>query len=227
MSSTKVSIGERLNIVRKEKLKITQEALSEKCGISVEFYRLLEKGEYLPNINVLNCIHKLGGDVDYILTGIEAEKSVFEKGLGNIEECKRNNICNLLIFQMKKMLKHKDNSEYVAEAVIKENINLNYTPDERIKEIIFNERKYENVTNSEIANDLNKSKKTINRWLNGTSELKTEMVLAIYEKYGYFPSYILYGELNSNSKADLYFSRLQDADKKWVLKFMETLIKFI
>ena len=128
---------------------------------------------------------------------------------------------------MKKMLKHKDNSEYVAEAVIKENINLNYTPDERIKEIIFNERKYENVTNSEIANDLNKSKKTINRWLNGTSELKTEMVLAIYEKYGYFPSYILYGELNSNSKADLYFSRLQDADKKWVLKFMETLIKFI
>ena len=227
MSSTKVSIGERLNVVRTEKLKITQEALAEKCSISVEFYRLLEKGEYLPNINILNCIHQLGGDVDYILTGIMAGKSVFEKGLGNIEECKRNNICNLLIFQMQIMLKNNDSENCVAEAVIKENININYTPDERIKEIIFNERKYENVTNDEIANDLNKSKKTISRWLNGISELKTEMVLAIYEKYQYFPSYILYGELNSNSKADLYYSMIQETDKKKVLKFMETLIKFI
>lgn len=227
MSSTKVSIGERLNIVRTEKLKITQEALAEKCSISVEFYRLLEKGEYLPNINILNCIHQLDGDIDYILTGIEAGKSVFENELGNIEEGKRNNICNLLIFQMQMMLKNKYNVDYVAEAIIKESINVNYTPDERIKEIIFNERKYENVTNGEIAKDLNKSKKTITRWLNGMSELKTEMVLAIYEKYQYFPSYILFGELNSNSKVDLYYSELQETDKKLVLKFMETLIKFI
>ena len=124
-------------------------------------------------------------------------------------------------------MNYQENVNDVVETVIKEGTNINYTPDERIKEIILSERKYENVTNGEFAYDLNKSKKTISRWLNGTSELKTEMVLAIYQKYEYFPSYILYGELNSNSKVDSYFSKLKENDKKRVLKFMETLIKFI
>ena len=77
MSDTKVSIGERLNLVRTEKLKLTQEVLSEKCSISVEFYRLLEKGIYLPNLNIINSIQILGGDIDFILTGIEAKESIF------------------------------------------------------------------------------------------------------------------------------------------------------
>lgn len=79
MSNINLDIGKRLNIVRTDRLKFTQEILSEKCGISVEFYRLLEKGDYLPNLNILRYIHDLGGDVDYILTGIEAGSSVFEK----------------------------------------------------------------------------------------------------------------------------------------------------
>lgn len=227
MSNINLDIGKRLNIVRTDRLRFTQEMLSEKCGISVEFYRLLEKGDYLPNLNILKCIHDLGGDVDYILTGKEAGSSVFEKLLGGINEGRRNNICNLLIFQMRKMLNYRESHGNRVETIIRDGGNIVYTPDERIREIIFSERNYDNITNVDIASDLNKSKKTISRWLNGKSELKTEMVLSIYRKYEYFPSYILYGELNSNSKVDRYYAKLADSDKKKVLKFAETFLTFM
>ena len=227
MSNISLDIGKRLNIVRTDSLQFTQEMLSEKCGISVEFYRLLEKGEYLPNLNVLKCIHDLGGDIDYILTGIVAKNSVFDKLLGGIRENRWNNICNLLIFQMKSILFKKDNTEDTAEAIIRDGNNIVYTPDDRIREIILSERNYDNVTNFDMAVDLNKSKKTISRWLNGKSELKTEMVLSIYKKYEYFPSYVLYGELNSNSKVDKYYEKLVDSDKKKVMKFAEALLTFM
>lgn len=227
MSNINLDIGKRLNVVRTERLQFTQEILSEKCGISVEFYRLLEKGDYLPNLNVLKCIHDLGGDVDYILTGIEAKSSVFENLLGNISENRRDNICNLLIFQMKTMLHYKDSQENMVETFIRDGANIVYTPDDRIREIILSERNFDNITNVDIAADLNKSKKTISRWLNGKSELKTEMVLSIYNKYEYFPSYILYGEMNSNSKVDKYYENLMESDKKKVMKFAETLLTFM
>lgn len=227
MSNINLDIGKRLNVVRTERLQFTQEILSEKCGISVEFYRLLEKGDYLPNLNVLKCIHDLGGDVDYILTGIEAKSSVFENLLGNISENRRDNICNLLIFQMKTMLHYRDSQENMVETFIRDGANIVYTPDDRIREIILSERNFDNITNVDIAADLNKSKKTISRWLNGKSELKTEMVLSIYNKYEYFPSYILYGEMNSNSKVDKYYENLMESDKKKVMKFAETLLTFM
>lgn len=227
MSNINLDIGKRLNVVRTERLQFTQEILSEKCGISVEFYRLLEKGDYLPNLNVLKCIHDLGGDVDYILTGIEAKSSVFENLLGNVSENRRDNICNLLIFQMKIMLHYRDSQENMVETFIRDGANIVYTPDDRIREIILSERNFDNITNVDIAADLNKSKKTISRWLNGKSELKTEMVLSIYNKYEYFPSYILYGEMNSNSKVDKYYENLMESDKKKVMKFAETLLTFM
>lgn len=227
MSNINLDIGKRLNVVRTERLQFTQEILSEKCGISVEFYRLLEKGDYLPNLNVLKCIHDLGGDVDYILTGIEAKSSVFENLLGNVSENRRDNICNLLIFQMKTMLHYRDSQENMVETFIRDGANIVYTPDDRIREIILSERNFDNITNVDIAADLNKSKKTISRWLNGKSELKTEMVLSIYNKYEYFPSYILYGEMNSNSKVDKYYENLMESDKKKVMKFAETLLTFM
>lgn len=227
MSNIKLDIGKRLNKVRIEKLQFTQEIFSEKCGISVEFYRLLEKGEYLPNINVLKSIHNLGADIDYILTGTEAKNSVFEKHLGGINEGRRKNICNLLLFQMKRMIDYQENRESIIETVLRDEGDKKYTPDERIMEIIFSERNYDNITIVDIAMDLNKSKKTISRWMNGKSELKTEMILSVYDKYMYFPSYILFGELNSNSKLDNLYMRLKDSDKKKIMKQVEFLLTFI
>lgn len=231
MTNYRTDIGTRLSKVRIEN-SMTQESLAEKCGISLEYYRLIEKGLYLPNVNSINCIHELNWDVDYILTGIMTKESVFSEYLEGVTEARRNNICNLLIYQMKKICSDskyegKSSELFSGDTMIRDSEYMSYTPNERIKEIVLSERGYTEFKVSDFAKDLGISEKTVGRWLSGKSKLKTEMILSVYNKYHYFPSYILYGELNSNSKCDLAFRELSEEDKNKVINFATALITFI
>ena len=51
--------------------------------------------------------------------------------------------------------------------------------------------------------------------------------MTICKKYGYSPSYILYGELNSNSRIDKYYEILNDKDKEKIMEFAQMLVKYI
>ena len=188
MSEKYVDIGNRLGYVRNYILNMTQEYMAEKLGISVEYYRLLEKGRYLPSIDVINMLHTIYEDIDYILLGTKTNESKFADIFIDVGEVRRENICNILIFKSRGILTQNvsEQSDYRANiyeksqvAVIRENENNEITPDDRIREILLGEHNYgttnsskinnEKVSNEEIAKDMNKSQRTVTRWLNGNA----------------------------------------------------------
>ena len=225
---------------------MTQEYMSEKLGISVEYYRLLEKGRYLPNMDVIHMLHMIYEDIDYILFGEKTYESEFADVLRGVSESRRENICNILIFKMRGILNQNESEEYddrneeydkTLVTVIRENSQRELTPDDRLREILLGEHNYGNVngskinheklSNEEIAKDMNKSQRTITRWLNGKATLKSDMVMTICKKYGYAPSYVLFGELNSHSRIDRYYEMLTHEQKEKIMEFAQLLVKYI
>lgn len=227
MDNYRKAIGQRLCLIRAEK-DMTQEEVSEKCGITVEYYGKIERGEGLPSIKVIDCLHRNSWDTDFILIGEKTGESVFAECLSGINEGKKNSICRLLLYKMQSMLSKKDGIDLNRYGASVKDLEIEaYTPDERVKEIILHERSFTEIRGIDIASDLGVSERTVRRWQNGESELKTEMLLSIYEKYGYSPSQILYGELNSNSKCDVYYNKLTESDRIEIVKFAELLNQYL
>ncbi len=243
MSEARYSeIGSRLRYVRTIQLGLTQEVLSEKLGISVEFYRTVESGKSLPNLNILTLLHQIYKDVDYVLLGRHAQPSVFDVVLGKMTEIRRENICNLLVYKMKELqiASRKQNDVKIHTP---DYITLNHetpgiviTPYDRVREIIIfshmSERPYgrldkQKLSNDDIAQDINKSNRTISRLLHGKAVLKTDMVMAVCDKYDFAPSYILFGEINSNSLADRYYDVMSEKDREQVMKFAKILSEYL
>ncbi len=75
-STVNREIGERLQRIRKM-LGVTGGELSEKLGISVGYYRKLERGEHMINMSVLKCLHdRYGIDLNYLITGRGREEDL-------------------------------------------------------------------------------------------------------------------------------------------------------
>ncbi len=66
------NICDRLREVREE-LGLSQQALSERCGITARSQRNYESGERLPDAAYLSAIAAAGADVLYILTGLRSQ----------------------------------------------------------------------------------------------------------------------------------------------------------
>ena len=247
MSEKYSEVGNRLGYIRTVKLNKTQEVMAEHLGVSVEFYRLLEKGRFLPGIEALQLLHDLYADIDFILIGKKAEDSQFEEPFKGISEDRRQNICNLVIFKMRQLLDQTEgnivrdgNGNRVRRipltAVLEEN-RENITPDIRMQNILIDEYHQSVAGNRKISNEkvryafiarvFNKSLRTVSRWLNGTNPLRIDMVMSVYEKYGYAPSYILFGEFNSNSKMDYYYRMLGQKEQEMIREFVEILVKYL
>lgn len=219
-------IGFRLEEIRKEKHK-TQEDVAEICKITVEYYRKLESGESIPSIRIIDFLYKACWDIDYILTGHYSEKSVFSDVLDECNENVKFDICNILIFKMIEML-HADgkcNENESMELVLLGDRKPITSIEERIQEAILNEIGRLKFGKSEMAEALDVSIKTVTRLLSGETDVKIGMIMSLYRKYNYTPSYILYGDINSNSKCDLYYNRLTGKQKKEIIKFAGNIVK--
>ncbi|HEZ4471033.1 TPA: helix-turn-helix transcriptional regulator [Neisseria meningitidis] len=58
----------RLKVERK-KLGLTQSQLAEKCGITREMWGKYERGQFLPNCEIIFSFCALGADVNFLFTG--------------------------------------------------------------------------------------------------------------------------------------------------------------
>lgn len=228
MTDVKIDIGARLKEIR-ERLRLTQECVAEMCKITTEYYRNVENGKIMPSIDTINYLHGNGWDIDYILIGHKGEESVFSKYLSGCSELKRNDICNILLYRMGLELaegnRNAGDTEYAP--MIGEVRSSSWDANERARAILLNEIGRSKNQNHEMAKIMGVSTRTVERWIEGASTLKTGMVLAIYDKYQYPPSYILYGELNSNSKCDLYFSRLNGDMQKDILDLAKMMVRYM
>lgn len=228
MAEIKVDIGARLKDIRVQ-LHFTQEHVAEMCKITTEYYRNIENGKIVPGIDMINFLHMNGWDIDYVLIGRRSGESVFSKYLSGCSELKKNDICNILLYKMGLELEKDKNDSGKVEytPMIGEVRNTSWDANERTRAILLNEIGRSKNQNHEMAKIMGVSTRTIERWIEGSSTLKTGMVLAIYERYQYPPSYILYGELNSNSKCDLYFRCLNDSSKKNILDLAKVMAKYM
>lgn len=220
--------GARLKELRKER-GLTQDKMAEICKLTPEYYRNMENGYAVPSIEVIDNLHTYGWDIDYILIGCKIYKSAFSQFFDGISDVSRNNICNILIYKMKNeiLTDEQKNDKTAFEPIISDSKSSFSTATDRTKEALFNEMGRVGIKNSDFAIALSVSEKTVSRWLDGESVLKTGMILSIYKKYKYSPSYILYGELNSNSKCDIYFRKLDKKKQDEIKEFAKQMTKFI
>lgn len=77
------TLGGRLREER-ERLRLSQQELADKCGVTMRSQRNYEKDERLPDAGYLTALQDAGADVTYVLTGdylsvAQAKASVKEK----------------------------------------------------------------------------------------------------------------------------------------------------
>jgi transcriptional regulator with XRE-family HTH domain len=225
MIDLKSNISDRLKIIRK-RMGLTQERVAELGKITTEYYRNIENGKFLPSIDIINNLHNAGWDVDYVLIGKKSEESVFSKYLSNCSEAKKDDIYNILLYKIIQETAHNGtNVMYIP--TLGESKSPSWNVNERAKSVILNEIGRSKNQNEAMANIMEVSTRTIERWVDGTTNLKTSMILALYRKYQYPPSYILYGEFNSNSKCDVFFSKLSAASQNDVLELAQAMARYM
>lgn len=214
-----INIGKRLKEIRINDEKISnKQAMADLLNVTVEYYDLVERGKYPPNVEMLVALNKKSKDIDYIITGKKSEQSVFNNILCELSNNEKNEIEKLLIYKLNVM-----RGILSTETKIRTKA---YTPYERIKDIVARENNYQRISNSMLANVLDISERTVNRLNNEESDITTDNVFTIYDKYGYFPSYILCGELNSNSKVDQIYRMMDENDKDTLMSCAKELAAY-
>lgn len=202
-----VDIGKRLKEIRENEFGFfSKQDMAELFSITAEHYDAIERGRYLPNVEMLYKMHEHNKDIDYLLTGSKTEKSVFEDVFLNLSDNEKKEVSKLLLYKVK-LLNRRNNKETVLETKIKTYKSKKISPYERIKDIIEYENNCKRMKVSEIAMQLGVSERTINRLNKGESSLSTDIIMNVYYKYKYYPSYILCGEINSNSRIDQIYNK--------------------
>lgn len=213
MIKTYVEIGKRLREIRENSGTFnTKHDVADFFNITVEYYDSIERGRYLPNLEMIYTMNKYHQDIDYVLTGKNSGKSVFEEIFVQLNNNEKSQIGKLLLYKMK-LLNSGNAGDCIIETKIRSYSDVDISPYDRVKDIIEQENNYKKMSISELAIQLGVSERTINRLNKGESLLNTEIILNIYYKYGYYPSYVLFGEMNSNSKIDQIYE-LSDKSTK-------------
>lgn len=202
MSEIYTNIGKRLREIRQKGAEyITKQKMAELFNITVEHYDSLERGRYLPSVEILSMMNKYNHDIDYLLTGKRTKESVFSEIFVQLNDNEKLEVEKLLLYKMR-LLIGRDANNTIVETKIKSYKNTDITPYERVRDIIEQENNCKRMSNYELALQLGVSERTINRLNRGESQLNTDIILNIYYRYNYYPSYVVCGELNSNSKID-------------------------
>lgn len=210
-------IGKRLREIREKEYKITSKNnMAEIFNITVEYYDAMERGQYLPNVEMLYnmCRNKI--DIDYLLTGQKIEKSVFTEVFINLNDNEKSEVSKLLLYKLK-LLKAGNNKEEILETRIRTYKNKEISPYDRIRDIIEIETNCRKMNTCDIAEEIGVSERTVNRLNNEQSSIKTEEIMNVFHKYKYYPSYVLCGEINSNSKIDQVYMMLEKSEKDTIM----------
>lgn len=92
----KISCGERLKSLRKNKRK-TQKEVSNEVGISADTIRKLEQGKRAPSVGVVDLLADYYGvTADYIISGINRSSLEFDEKLSDIPKGKRMSLIKII-----------------------------------------------------------------------------------------------------------------------------------
>lgn len=92
----KISCGERLKSLRKNKRK-TQKEVSYEVGVSADTIRKLEQGKRAPSVSVVDLLADYYGvTADYIISGINRIGLEFDEKLSDIPKEKRMSLIKII-----------------------------------------------------------------------------------------------------------------------------------
>lgn len=206
-------IGGRLKEVRNI-ANVSSCSVANSSFVSPEHYRMIEYGEYYPNSNVLQYAHMHNWDIDYIIVGRRSYESVFEKYLG------KNGLDNRMYRYQLINIEIKHIMDNISGDVTYVRWNTdNEKPIERLKYMLVD--KGYDIDDKTVADVLGVSSRTVSRMCGDAESIKVDMVLSAYEKCGIYPSYFLYGDINSNSECDIQYNAMSDSQKVSILKYAE------
>ncbi|MBE5925481.1 MAG: helix-turn-helix transcriptional regulator [Lachnospiraceae bacterium] len=219
-------IGKRLREIREDEYKIkSKNNMAEIFNITVEYYDAMERGKYLPNIEMLSEMSKNKTDIDYLLTGKKIRQSVFSEVFLNLNDNEKSEVSKLLLYKLR-LLKEGNSKEEILETRIRTYKNKEISSYDRIRDIIEIENNCKKMNACEIAEEMGVSERKVNRLNKNQSYLKTEEIMNIFYKYKYYPSYILCGEINSNSKIDQAYIMLEKSEKDTIMSCAKKLAAY-
>lgn len=204
-------VGGRLREARKT-ANMSSSSVASSSYVSLEHYRMMEYGEYYPNSNIIRYAHSNRWDIDYIIVGIRSCESVFEKYLGSYSN--RMYRYQQIQMEMQHIMESSPSDVMYVRLKAEEE-----TPIDRLKYTIAN-RGYE-ADEKTIANVLGISTRTVSRMRGDCESIKVDMMISAYENCGIFPSYFLYGEINSNSECDVQYRKMSTEQRRSIIKYAE------
>ena len=99
----KISCGERLKSLRKDKRK-TQKEVSNEVGISADTIRKLEQGKRAPSVGVVDLLADYYGvTADYIISGINRQNTEYNEKFNGISKEKRAKV-EMILEEIKELI---------------------------------------------------------------------------------------------------------------------------
>lgn len=215
-------------IAYRECMQLSQAQMAKKIGLTQSHYSKIEKGTKSITNDVLLRLHKIGLDMDYIVTGIESKGSRIENLLEKCSVDRKSNFIRIIILYMNMILK-SENSETLDcknELQILE-YNIDKSNGRDVGTVWNAIRKAHGLTQKEMADILDINIKSYRKVEKGILMPNVEVLTNLYEKLGYYPTLIQEVGPNYLLMLNSVWNVLSDEDKTKIEELIRYSLDYI
>lgn len=220
-------VVKRIVEYRKSK-RLSQAEMAERLGLTQSHYSKIEKGVKSITNDVLIKMHRMGMNMDYIVTGIEAMDSRID---GLVEKCSTDrmlNFMNIILLYINMILKSKKSEGLNCKnefQILEYNIHKKNGQD--VGTVWSSIRKAQRLTQAEMADILDINIKSYRKIEKGISMPTAEILTNLYKNLGYYPTLIQDVDTNYSLMINGVWNKLSPDDKKKLEDIVGYSLKFI
>lgn len=194
--------------------KFSQAEMAEKLGLTQSHYSKIEKGTKSITNDVLLKMHKIGMDMDYIITGMKKETSEIDVMVDGCQTDRKLNFFNIVILYINMILKSKNKKELNCknEFQIME-YNIRKSNGAEVGTVWTSIRNARGITQKKMASILEIDVKTYRNIEKGISMPTAEVLMKLYKKLGYYPTLMQDTDTNYLLVINGVWNGLEDDEK--------------
>ena len=176
----------------RKKMNLSQREISETIGLTQSHFSKIERYEKILSLDSLIKLNENGVDMDFLITGIETDKSILDDLFKKCPDSHKEEFLNVMFLYVNSALISLGDEkilDYEKELTI-----LRFNFSQRIhynnKTVWHCLRQLSGVTQEKFANELNIGLKYYREIEKLQSSPNVETLVLLYEKYGYYPSLV-------------------------------------
>jgi|GEM_PF-5347648 len=230
METADSSIGKRMRELRLN-MKMTQAEISVILQISDKYYSRLERDVCrLSYDNIVGLHDNLKWDINYILTGREVGKSVFDKYLFSQPREVQKKLTGLVLWTIRIVNIESDTKQintlisYWAKSKDEYGHKNKITIDNGLLKLV---RDNMDLSQKEMAELLEIDVRKYGKLERGEIRPTLQSLLSIDRKLGYSPSFVLFGEINSLPYINEAWNNFSDDVKRKIVILLENGIQLV